>query len=155
MLAAVAGFGAGLIVAGIWIVWSDSADWAEQRARPPRHFEGHNPAADELQRAVSARRSDLRRSIAPWSLPAGQSAAPNPTSRDETPQETPVFDWKKILVRAAVTFVEAALAVVVAAGTTDLNVETAEAAAVGGLAAVASFLYNLASQFLATQETPA
>jgi hypothetical protein len=55
-----------------------------------------------------------------------------------------------ILLRAAVTFVEAALGVIVAAGTTNLNIETAEAAAIAGVAAAGSVLYNAVRAWLDT-----
>ena len=62
------------------------------------------------------------------------------------------MDPKKILVRALVTAFQAVLAVLVAAGTTDLNVETAQAALMAGVAALLSVLYNTANQWLATED---
>ena len=56
------------------------------------------------------------------------------------------MDWKDIGVRAAKTFGQAFLAVVVAAGITslgDVNLQLLDAAFVAGLAAAASFVNNL------------
>jgi hypothetical protein len=58
---------------------------------------------------------------------------------------------KEIIVRAVVTAVEAVLAVLVAAGTTNLNVETGEAALLAGVAALISAGYNAARQWLEAQ----
>jgi hypothetical protein len=56
---------------------------------------------------------------------------------------------KAVVVRAVVTAVEAVLGIVIAAGVTNLDVETAEAALVAGLAAALSVLYNAAKDWLA------
>jgi hypothetical protein len=56
------------------------------------------------------------------------------------------MNWKDIAVRAAKTFGQAFLAVVVAAGVTsvgDIDLQLVDAAFVAGLAALASFLNNL------------
>lgn len=62
-----------------------------------------------------------------------------------------MFKLKELAVRAGVTVVEAVLGVLVAAGTTDLNVDTGKAALVAGVAAGLSVLYNAAKQYLAEQ----
>lgn len=58
------------------------------------------------------------------------------------------MDWQDIANRAFKTFVQAALAVVVASGSGYLEADVWEAAAVAGGAAVLSFLYNMASQWV-------
>jgi hypothetical protein len=63
------------------------------------------------------------------------------------------MDIKKIAVRAFVTAVQAVLAVLVAAGTTDLSVDTVQAALMAGVAALLSVAYNAANQYLAETET--
>lgn len=50
---------------------------------------------------------------------------------------------KDVLVRAAKTFVQAALAVVVASGTGYVDVNVWKAAAIAGGAALIAFLWNL------------
>lgn len=62
-----------------------------------------------------------------------------------------MFNLKVILVRAVVTAAEAAFAVIIAAGFTGLNVETAEAAVLSGAAAGLSVLYNAVRQWLDSQ----
>lgn len=57
------------------------------------------------------------------------------------------FDWKAIAERASWTFVQAALAVLVASGTDYVNVETWKAAGIAGGAAVFSVLKNIAYQY--------
>lgn len=57
-----------------------------------------------------------------------------------------VYDWKEIGKRAAWTFAQAALAIVIAAGTDYVNVDTWKAAAIAGGAAVFSFLKNVGVQ---------
>lgn len=63
------------------------------------------------------------------------------------------MDVKKIAVRAAVTAVQAVLAVLVAAGTTDLSVDTLQAALMAGVAALLSVAYNTANQYLEQPST--
>jgi len=50
--------------------------------------------------------------------------------------------WQKIAVRAAVTAVEATLALLLTSNLTELTVDTAEAAAITGIAAGLSVIYN-------------
>lgn len=70
------------------------------------------------------------------------------------PEETfTMFDVKTIAVRAFVTAVQAVLAVLIAAGATNLSIETAQAAVVAGLGAVLSVLYNAANQWLAAHQS--
>lgn len=52
------------------------------------------------------------------------------------------MDWKDVLERAALTFAQATLAVIVVAGTNLYSVKVWETALVAGLAAVASFGFN-------------
>lgn len=60
------------------------------------------------------------------------------------------MDLRTIAVRAFVTFIEAATATLVAAGTTGLTVETGQAALLAGAAAVLSVVYNTARGWLRT-----
>lgn len=64
------------------------------------------------------------------------------------------MDIKKIALRAVVTAVQAVLAVLVAAGTTDLSIETAQAALAAGVAALLSVVYNATSQWLEANPSP-
>lgn len=54
---------------------------------------------------------------------------------------------KKILYRAVKTFLQAALAVVIAAGLGWLNVNVWQAAGTAGMAALLSFAYNVVSDW--------
>lgn len=56
------------------------------------------------------------------------------------------MNWRDIAERAALTFVQAALAVVVAAGADFLDVNLWKAAALAGCAAVFSLIYNVVKQ---------
>lgn len=110
----------------------------------PRHL----PHPDALVRAITDPRTALwRQSAAPWShRPPTGPYPPNVTVTK--PKENSPMDLKKIAVRAVVTAIQAVLAVLVAAGTTDLSVETAQAALMAGVAALLSVAYNTANQYL-------
>lgn len=57
-----------------------------------------------------------------------------------------VYSWKEVAKRAVWTFVQAAGAIVLAAGTDYINMETLKAAGIGGIAAVLSFIKNVVVQ---------
>jgi hypothetical protein len=61
-------------------------------------------------------------------------------------------NYQKILVRAVVTAVEAALAVLLASGLTDLSPEMIEATAIVGASAGLSVIYNALRLWLDTSE---
>jgi hypothetical protein len=60
---------------------------------------------------------------------------------------------KAIIVRAVVTAFEAALGVLIAAGTTNLDVEVYQGALAAGIAAALSVLYNAAKSYLAALDS--
>ena len=57
-----------------------------------------------------------------------------------------MFDWRDILTRAGLTFGQAFIAVVVAAGTNYVNTSVWKAASLAGGAALFSFGYNVLKQ---------
>lgn len=59
-----------------------------------------------------------------------------------------MFDWRKIAVKAAVTFVEALLAALVVTPITDINERALLVALAGAIGAVLSFAYNITKQYL-------
>lgn len=61
------------------------------------------------------------------------------------------MNYKKIFTRAVVTAIEAALAVLLASGLTDLSPDALEAVAVTGAAAGLSVIYNSLRQWLDTE----
>jgi hypothetical protein len=61
-------------------------------------------------------------------------------------------DIRTIAVRAVVTAFEAALAVLLASGLTDLSPEVYQTALTAGLAAGLSIIYNAARSYLDTQD---
>lgn len=62
------------------------------------------------------------------------------------------MDFKKIGVRALVTFVQVAISVMIASGTLDVSVEGLQVAATAGIGAALSVIYNAATQWL--QQNP-
>lgn len=59
---------------------------------------------------------------------------------------------QKILVRAAVTFVQVAISVLIGKGILDVSADTGEMAVMSGAGAALSVIYNSATQWLATSE---
>lgn len=59
---------------------------------------------------------------------------------------------QKILVRAAVTFVQVAISVLIGTGVLDVSADTAQVAAMSGAGAALSVVYNAATQWLATSD---
>lgn len=59
---------------------------------------------------------------------------------------------QKILVRAAVTFVQVAISVLIGKGVLDVSADTGQVAVMSGAGAALSVIYNAATQWLATSE---
>ena len=59
---------------------------------------------------------------------------------------------QKILVRAAVTFVQVAISVLIGKGVLDVSADVAQVAVMSGAGAALSVIYNAATQWLATSE---
>ena len=59
---------------------------------------------------------------------------------------------QKILVRAAVTFVQVAISVLIGKGILDVSADTGEMAVMSGAGAALSVIYNAATQWLASSE---
>lgn len=59
---------------------------------------------------------------------------------------------QKILIRAAVTFVQVAISVLIGKGILDVSADTGQVAVMSGAGAALSVIYNAATQWLATSE---
>lgn len=59
---------------------------------------------------------------------------------------------QKILVRAAVTFVQVAISVLIGKGILDVSADTGQVAVMSGAGAALSVIYNAATQWLASSE---
>lgn len=62
------------------------------------------------------------------------------------------FDPKKIAARAVVTFVQVFLSVLIGTGVLDVSAGVAQTAAMSGLGAALSVVYNAATQWLAQED---
>lgn len=68
-------------------------------------------------------------------------------------ENTMKLNLKKIAVRAAVTFVQVAISVLIGSGVLDVSASVGQTAVMSGAGAALSVIYNAATQYLASEST--